>query len=315
MDIGAQWKRVEQRVDRARQRFAWLDHVIAMLAHYGRVNGNGQAGAVTYFAFLAFFPIMALIFFAVGIIANVFPHARDNLVEVINSLFQGLVGEGKGEVSLSVFQENAGKAGLFGLIGFLYAGLGWMSAMRSALQTLFSKPPKDNPNLFIGKARDLMTLGAVGLLLLVAFGVTSAVNSYDGKIIEGIGLDPHARFASLGVKVLGGLLAVVLITTLLTLLYQFLARPHVSHRALREGAILAAVGFVLLKLLADRLIALTHGQPAFTVFGFSLVLLVLINYFSRVVMYGAAWAYTSKREPDLFEDEQPGPHWRPPPSS
>jgi len=31
----------------------------------------------------------------------------------------------------------------------------------------------------------------------------------------------------------------------------------------------------------------------------ALVLLVLLNYFTRVVMYGAAWAYTSEREPDL----------------
>jgi membrane protein len=313
MDIGAQWKRVENRVDKARGRFGWLDHVMAMLGHYGRVDGNGQAGAVTYFAFLAFFPIMALAFFTVGIIATVYPEARQNLVVIINNLLQGLVStqEGDGKISLQVFQDNAGKAGLFGLLGFLYAGSGWMSAMRSALQTLFAKPPKERPNIFVGKARDLMTLGVVGLMLAVAFGLTSAVTTYDDEIIKAVGLDPQASFASWGLKAMGGLLAVVLITSLLMVLYQFLARPRVSHRALREGAALAAVGFVLLKVLvADKLIALTHGQPAFTVFGFSLVLLVLINAFSRVLMYGAAWAYTSKREPDLFEDEPAGPHWR-----
>jgi len=310
MNLGGAWRQFELLVRRARDRFGWLDHTMAMLGHYGRVDGNGQAGAVTYFAFLAFFPILVLAFFFVGLIANVFPDAQDDLKDVVNSLFEGLVGEGEGQVSLRVFQENAGKAGVFGLVGFLYAGLGWMSAMRNALQTLFAKPPKELPNIFVGKVRDMMTLGAVGLMLLVALGITSAVNRYADPIIEWIGLDPDARFAHLGLVLTGAVLAVLVITAMLMVLYQLLARPRVSHRALREGAILAAIGFVLLKLLADRLIALTHGQPAFTVFGVSLVLLVLINYFSRVVMYGAAWAYTSKRVPDLFEDEQGGPHRR-----
>ena len=312
MDFERAWRRFELFVRRARDRYGWLDHTMAMLGHYGRVDGNGQAGSVTYFAFLAFFPIMALAFFCVGLIANVFPDAKQNLTDVINSLLAGLVGPGDDQVSLQVFQDNAGTAGVLGLIGFLYAGLGWMSAMRNALQTLFQKPPKDRPNLFVGKARDAMTLAAVGGMLLVAFTVTSAVNTFDDEILDWLGLDPDALAPRLGVRAVGAVLAVLLITGMLMALYQLLARPRVSHRALREGAVLASIGFVLLKLVADRLITVTHGQPAFTVFGFALVLLVLINYFSRVVMYGAAWAYTSKRPPDLFEDEPAGPHWRPP---
>ncbi len=313
MNLGALWKRrVEDPVNRVRERSGWVDHVMAMIGHYGRVDGNGQAGSVTYFAFLAFFPIMALAFFLVGQIANVFEGAQGNLEEFINDLLPDLIGTGEGQVSFSVFTDNAGRVGLFGLVGFLYAGLGWMSAMRNALQTLFAKPPQDRPNLIDGKLRDLMTLGVVGLMLLAAYAITTGVNAFSDEIIDAVGLDPSEQLPQLGLRLAGALLAVLLISGLLMVLYQLLARPRVSHRALREGAMLASVGFVLLKLVADRLIALTHGQPAFTVFGFGLVLLVLINYFSRVVMYGAAWAYTSGREPDIFMDEQTGPHWRRP---
>ena len=35
---------------------------------------------MTYFAFLSFFPILALAFFVVGSVAAVFPDAQDNLV-------------------------------------------------------------------------------------------------------------------------------------------------------------------------------------------------------------------------------------------
>lgn len=313
MDLGALWRRrVEDPVNRVRERSGWLDHVMATIGHYGRVDGNGQAGSVTYFAFLAFFPIIALGFFLVGQTAAVFPEAQANLERFINGLLPGLIGSGAGQVSFSVFTDNAGRVGLLGLAGFAYAGLGWMSAMRNSLQTLFCKPQQERPNLIDGKLRDLMTLGVVGLMLLAAYAITTGVNAFSDEIVGWVGLDPGDRLPQLVVRLAGTALAVVLITGLLMVLYQLLARPRVSHRALREGAVLAAIGFVLLKLVADRLIALTHGQPAFTLFGFGLVLLVLINYFSRVVMLGAAWAYTSGREPDLFVDEQTGPHRRDP---
>ena len=44
--------------------------------HYGDVKGGLQAGAVTYFAFLSFFPILALAFFVVGLLSQVYPDAR-----------------------------------------------------------------------------------------------------------------------------------------------------------------------------------------------------------------------------------------------
>jgi len=52
--------RVFAAVTRWRRRYPWLDHTLRMVQHYNAVYGNGQAGAVTYFGFLSFFPILAL---------------------------------------------------------------------------------------------------------------------------------------------------------------------------------------------------------------------------------------------------------------
>ena len=68
---------------------------------------------------------------------------------------------------------------------------------------------------------------------------------------------------------------------------------HVPRGALVRGALLGAVGFEVLKLGANLLLKQTQGNPAFQVFGVTLILLVWINYFSRLVMYAAAWAYTA----------------------
>ena len=80
---------------------------------------------------------------------------------------------------------------------------------------------------------------------------------------------------------------------LLLTLFTLLAQPHVPRRSLLDGAILGAVGFEVLKGVAYFLIAQTKSQPAFQAFGVALVLLVWINYFSRLVLYAASYAYTS----------------------
>ena len=75
-----------------RARRPWVDHLVRMQEHYGRVGASQQAGAATYFAFLSFFPILALAFFAVGWIAHVYPGARHALHQAINNVLPGLIG-------------------------------------------------------------------------------------------------------------------------------------------------------------------------------------------------------------------------------
>ena len=76
-------------------------------------------------------------------------------------------------------------------------------------------------------------------------------------------------------------------------MFTLLAQPRAPRISLVKGALLGAVGFEVLKAVALLLIAQTKGQPAFQAFGVALILVVWINYFSRLVMLAAAWAYTS----------------------
>lgn len=295
MDIRAVWRRVERDVNKARDRNAVLDHVMATLGHYARCNGNGQAGAVTYHAFLAFFPVTALAFFVVGLIANVYPDAQDGLTDLINDMLGGLIGEGPGQISLTTFQDNAATAGIIGLAGFLFAGLGWTAAMRASLITVFEMPHEERPNFFMGRLRDIGLLIAGGLVLLAGVALTTLVNRYSANLTHWLGLDRESTFLRTLVTLAGVLVALLIVSAALYGLFGYLARPNLPRRALVEGAVLSGMGFMVLWLIADRVISWTHGRPAFTVLGFSLVLLILINYFSRVIFFGASWAATHPR--------------------
>jgi membrane protein len=95
------------------------------------------------------------------------------------------------------------------------------------------------------------------------------------------------------VRVLGGVVGIGANTLLFYTLFWLLARPVTPRRALWQGAILGALGFEALKLGSTLLLVSSRGKPAFQVLGIALILVVWINYFSRVVMYAGAWAHTS----------------------
>lgn len=282
-------QRLSARLTRLRERRPLVDHAVRMQQHYGAVKAGQQAGAVTYFGFLSFFPILALAFAVVGWIAKVYPDARDTTVEAVESVFPGMIGGDSG-IALADIESAAGAAVGVGLLGVAYAGLGWLSSLRDALLVTFELPAFEQPSFVMGKLRDLVTLGAVGVTLLLSVSISGVVAGGSEQILEwlhlGVGLEPVLWLLGLVV----GLLAS---TVLFLALFRLLADPHTPKRSLASGALLGAVGFEVLKLLSSTLLKATKEQPAFQAFGIALILVVWINYFSRVVLYAAAWAHTS----------------------
>jgi membrane protein len=275
----------QERLEALRERRPFVDHVMRMVKHYGEVKGNLQAGAVTYFAFLSFFPILALAFFVVGYVSKVYPDAQDLLVEAIGGLFAKNI-----ELDLSAFESGAATAGVIGLVGVLYAGLGWLSAMREALIVMFEEPAREQPNFVVGKLRDLVTLAVIGLTLMVSVAVTGFVSGFATDLLGWLELDKTlAPLVTLLTVVLGLAANVLLFFTMFVLL----AQPNDPRRSLWKGAVLGALGFELLKRLSFLLLGSTKESEAFQLFGIALILVVWIYYFSRVVMYAAAWAHTT----------------------
>lgn len=275
-----------------RERRPLVDHVVRTVTHYSERDGNAQAGAVTFFGFLSFFPILALAFFAVGYISEVYPAARGDLVDVLEQVLPGVVGNEEGQISLATFEQRAAALGWIGLVGVVYSGLGWVSGMRRALQVMFKLPREEQPSFPIAKARDLASLVVLGTVLLVSVSLSGGVAWFSELILDWLGLAESWLAAAL-LWLLGHGLAIAATTLLFMAMFRMLARPHVAARALWQGAVAGAVGFEVLKAAAGFLIGLTKEQPAFQAFGVALILLVWINYFSRLVMLSASWAYAA----------------------
>ncbi|MEJ7628074.1 MAG: YihY/virulence factor BrkB family protein [Nocardioidaceae bacterium] len=277
-----------------RRRSRFLDHTMNMLKHYANVQGGVLAGAVTYFGFLSFFPILALAFAVVGYVANYFPEAEANLVTAIQQVFPGIVTQhgGHNTISMDQIKDAKAAAGLIGFAGVLYSGLGWMSGLRQALQGAFQIPPSKKYNFIVGKGVDLVVMAILGLVMIVSVGISGVVKGLSDKLISWVGLTGSPIGSPL-VWTIGILLGLAASTVLFFVMYRLLGAPDLDAKPLWQGALLGAIGFELLKLLVVNVLGAVGGSP-FAPLAIAITLVIWINYFSRLVMYGASWAMTSE---------------------
>jgi membrane protein len=284
-------QRVTSRVHELRARHPHVDHAVKMQQHYGDTKAGQQAGAVTYFGFLSVFPILALAFFVIGYVSKVAPESKDTLRDAIQSMLPGIIGSGDNQLQLKDIEDAAGAVGLIGLVGVLYSGLGWLSALRDALTAVFVLPDREQPSFVMGKVRDLVTLLVIGVVMLVAVAVTGVIAGFSEDLLGWVGLSAELGWLVKLVTIALGVPANVL---LFFVIFRLLAAPDIPKRALLSGAVLGGVGFEILKQASQLLIKSTEGQPAFQAFGIALILVVWINYSSRVTLYAAAWAWTHR---------------------
>jgi membrane protein len=281
---------VKQRLSRIRERRPFVDHVLRTREHYGEVKAGQQAGAITFFGFLSFFPVMAIAFFVVGYVARVYPDVQDALVEAIDTVLPGILGEGDNQLSLADIEDAASTVGLIGLVGLLYSGLGWLSAMRDGLYVVFVRPAFVQANFVVGKLRDLVTLALIGVVMIVSVAISGVVTQFSGEVLDALELGSELGWL---LSVLAVVVGIAASTLLFFAMFKLLGDPDAPIRSLWSGALVGAIGFEVLKQLSSLLLGLTEGQPAFQAFGIALILLVWINYFSQVVMYAASWAHTT----------------------
>lgn len=290
--------KVAGRIKALRARWPWFDHLMAMNERYGEVQGSVLAGGVTYFGFLSFFPILALGFAVVGFVSIAYPDARDSMVTAIEQVLPGIVSAdgSSGTISLDQIESAKAAAGLVGFAGVLYSGLGWLSGLRAALETSFAVPKAEKPNFVIGKAVDLLALAAIGVILILSVSVAGVVKGLADQILEAITLDDNAIGKPL-VWAVGIALGLAASTVLFYVMYRLLGKPEMTGKPLWQGALLGAAGFEVLKVLVVNVFG-SVGGSAFAPLAIAITLVVWINYFSRLVLYGAAWAMTA---PDVIE--------------
>lgn len=285
--------RVTAGLAQARERWGWLDHIVRAVAHYLDNQGNVFAGAVTYYGFLSVFPLLVLAYSVLGFVTGDDPVVTREVTEALEQIFPGLVGTtDDAPINVAQFQDAASTASVIGSVTLIYTGLAWMGALRVSLQTVFTLPQSAQPGIAQGILLDLVYLVVLGFTLVVSVSLSAVVTSVTDRVLDALGVDSLPGYA-LMLRLLSIGLGIAISTLLFFAMYKLLPRPELPNRALLEGALLAAVVFEGLKLVATTLIAFSLRSPTAAVAGTFVVLLVWINYFSRLIFFGGSWAATT----------------------
>jgi membrane protein len=277
---------------------------------FSRARGTVLAGGLTYAAFFSLFPALAVGFSVFGLFLGGDPELQARVVDAVNDAFGTpiikVADSDEGIVTLSSLTDGSTLSitGIVALVGLLFTGLGWLGAMREGIRAMFGQGPAEG-NVVVNKARDLMVLVAVGLLVLASAGTGLAVSSAAGGVLRAVGLEG----SGFGEVVLGVLSAVVLLfvdAAVLVLLFRVLAGVHLPPEDLRDSALAGAAALGVLKVFAGVLLGRLTDNRFLATFAVALGLLIWLNLMSRVTLLSAAWAAQTALDRGHLVDATPG---------
>lgn len=269
--------------DRLRRTTAWRTW-----QRYGDARGNLLAGGVAYFAFFSIFPAVALAFTAFGLVLRGRPELLDRVRTALEEALPGFVRDGdRGLIPLEIpTGTTLSVTAVLGLLGLLWAGLGWLGALRDGIRIIFGLTGGPG-NVVTDKLRDLGVLVALGVAILVSGTVTGVAGAAAAEVAA-VGGATGQRWLVQGVTLLIGL---VLDSGIVLIMLRLLSGIPVPRVGLRRAAIAGGVGLTVLKTAGTSALG-AMDNPLFASIALVVGLLAWLNLMSRVVLLSAAYAAT-----------------------
>lgn len=247
------------------QRWAWSRALVAIQERFGEVHGGFVASAVTLAGFLSIFPLLLLLTAAVGFFSA---GDVDLAADVTKEL--GLTGDAAAIVTdaIAAAEESRRTASIIGVVGLLFSALGVVAALQHAYDSVWQVKGRGLKDKLYG----LVWLAGATLLFVTSFVLTTAVQLLPGPVW------PFGILLGLAVGV-----ALFLWTSVVLL------NLDVPRRALLPGAIFAAVGFEILKVVGGIYVprVVSHSSELYGSIGVVFALLAWLFFFGRLVVYSA----------------------------
>ncbi|MDF0531835.1 YhjD/YihY/BrkB family envelope integrity protein [Tsukamurella sp. 8F] len=292
-------------LDRYRAKWPWFDHVMAAATRYKTNNGDYFGAGITYFSVFALFPLLMLAFSVMGFLLIGQPEILDEVRDKITSSVSGDMADKLKKLVDQAIDARA-TVGVIGLVGGLWAGLGWVANVRAALTEMWDSEVPDQ-NFVRGKLADLVALIGLGIAM-VLFGAITALGSspLTRTLLDKAGLG-SAPGLSLLIRAVTFLITMAGAWLLFTYVISRLPRVQFPWRNAVRAGLLTAVVFVIFIQVATLIIGSTMKGPAGQTFGPILGIMLFIYFTSRIVLFATAWAATDPRNQQFAVPKAPDP--------
>ncbi|MGB3772642.1 MAG: inner membrane protein YhjD [Rhodococcus sp. (in: high G+C Gram-positive bacteria)] len=278
-------------IEERRRQWPWFDHLARAGSVYQQQKGDYYAAGITYFSVLALFPLLMVAFAVVGFVLVSRP---DLLTELQSQISQNVPGSFGGTINdlVGTAIESRASVGVIGLLGALYAGLGWTANLREALTAMW-ETTHEPENFAIKKLKDLGALIGLGLALVISLGLSAlASGSILPTLLGFLGLDGIPG-VGIAVQVVSFVLAIGATWALFVWVIARLPREPVTVRSAMRAALMAAVVFEIFKQVGAFYLEKVTSGPAGATFGPVIGILVFAFFTSRFLLFSTAWAATA----------------------
>ena len=284
-------------VGRVRTRWQWAQRLRPWRAfsHFTDVGGSVLSAGMSYQAVFAVFAALWVGFGMFGIWLRGRTELLASLVEQINRLVPGLLGD-DGLVSVSTllqarsFDWTSIVAGL----SLLWITLAWFTGTRRAIRIIFGLEVKQYRNAVLLKLRDFLLAVLFLAALIVSAALTVASSNMTETLFGWFGWDAENwLLGGLGITARYGAMYVFDVLLLLAI-HWLLAEVRVPWWSLLKGCALGALVLFGLKVLGTALLGGASSNPLLASFALLVGLLIWFNLVCRTLLLTASWRATGQ---------------------
>jgi membrane protein len=251
--------------------------VMSVTKHYGNDSGPYLAASITYYGFLSLFPLLLLALAFIGFFLAHNPATQAEWANRLSKSLPGLAPLVGRSIESAVRRRRT--AGIVGIVGLLWSGLGAIQAAGFALSKIFRRPDIGKEGFFKVKARAIASTALLGLIAIASAG-----------FVAGAAGIRAGGFAGYLWRTLAFIFGFVLDFFLFAAAYRLLTKgwgPKFSQ--LWRGALLGAAGWTLLKLFGAWYAVRTasHATAVYGTFASVVGVLLILYLASQLFLYGA----------------------------
>lgn len=236
-------------MDRGQRKFPPIGFPLAVLYKFWDDQGNYLAAIITYYAFIAIFPLLLIGSSILGFFLQDDPELQQELLEAGLSQFP-IIGDELGRAEL----RGSTGAIVVGSLAALYGAMGLGQAIQNAVNTAWSVPRNSRPNVFLLRLRSLAVLATAGLAVFSISLLATIVGS-----TEAFGGRPDGALQWMLLIV-----SVLIVGTMLTFVLRLATTRDHSLLYSAPGAFMFAISWQALQqvgtVYVDRVLGATSGM-------------------------------------------------------
>lgn len=281
-------------VQRVQALLAWwkTTRLARALARYGQVNGALLCGGIAYSAIFSVFAGLTIGFTVFMRFLGSNDELLDSVIESVNSALPGMLQTTPGDETTGLISPDSlvtstslSVASIVSVVVLLVSAISCMGAVQVSVRAMFGLPPGvGNPVLV--KLRQLGGFVVIGLAVLASAAIGIVVGSVSTWALDLLGLEGTGRFL---LPLVGLVVAFLVDVATFVLIVRLLSAVHPPRRDLLLGAVVAAVGFGVIRFLGTSVVASSAStNPVLASFTAIVTLLIWINLSARILLTAAA---------------------------